>query len=57
MQDAPIATLVNSLAMALPFDHAEQQALLEAPDLDARRDTLVTLLEIDGAEGGGPVPQ
>ena len=49
---APIAQLVDSLAMALPFDHAELQALLEAPDLDARRQTLITLLEIDGAEGG-----
>ena len=49
---APIAQLVDSLAMALPFDHPELQALLEAPDLDARRQTLITLLEIDGAEGG-----
>lgn len=52
LHDAPIAQLVDSLAMALPFDHAELQALLEASDLDARRDTLITLLEIDGAEGG-----
>jgi Lon protease-like protein len=49
---APIAHLVDSLAMALPFGHAELQALLEAPDLDARRQTLITLLQIDGAEGG-----
>jgi len=49
---APIAHLVDSLCMALPFDHAELQALLEAPDLDARRQTLIALLEIDGAEGG-----
>jgi Lon protease-like protein len=49
---APIAHLVDSLSMALPFDHAELQALLEAGDLDARRATLITLLEIDGAEGG-----
>jgi Lon protease-like protein len=48
---APIAHLVDSLAMALPFDHAEQQALLEAEDLDARRETLIALLEIDGAPG------
>ena len=52
LYDAPIAQLVDSLAMALPFDHAELQALLEAPDLDARRQTLITLLEIDGADGG-----
>ena len=49
---APIAQLVDSLAMALPFDHPELQALLEAGDIDARRQTLITLLEIDGAEGG-----
>lgn len=49
---APIAQLVDSLAMALPFGPAELQALLEASDLDARRQTLITLLEIDGAEGG-----
>lgn len=52
LEGAPTAQLVDSLAMALPFDHAEQQALLEAPDLDARRRTLITLLEIDGAGGG-----
>jgi Lon protease-like protein len=56
LSDAPIAQLVNSLAMALPFDHAEQQALLEAKDLDARRQTLIALLEIDGAEGGEDQP-
>jgi Lon protease-like protein len=52
LHEAPIAQLVDSLAMALPFDHPELQALLEAPDIDARRLTLITLLEIDGAEGG-----
>ena len=59
VRDAPIASLVNSLAMALPFDHAELQAILEAEDLDARRQTVITLLEIDGANGGerGPARQ
>jgi len=52
LHDSPTAQLVDSLAMALPFDHPEQQALLEAPDLDARRKTLITLLEIDGTGGG-----
>ena len=56
LYDAPIAHLVDSLAMALPFDHAEQQALLEAEDLDARRAVLVALLEIDGAPGGDDRP-
>jgi Lon protease-like protein len=57
---APIAQVVNSLAMALPFDPAELRALLEAEDLEARRQTLITLLEIDGAGGGedgGPARQ
>jgi Lon protease-like protein len=44
---APVEALINSLAMALPFDPAEKQALLEAPGLDERRDTLVALMEID----------
>ena len=44
---APAEALVNSLAMALPFDPAEKQALLEAPKLHERRETLVALMEID----------
>jgi len=48
---APLAALVNSLAMGLPFDPQEKQALLQAPDLAARFDTLTVLLEIDAAEG------
>lgn len=48
---APGPALVNSLSMALPFDPAEKQALLEAPDQDIRRATLVTLLTIDAALG------
>jgi Lon protease-like protein len=51
VEAAPVEPLVNSLAMALPFDGAEQQALLEAPSLAERRQTLITLLEIDGAVG------
>ena len=55
---APGPALVNSLAMALPFEPAEKQALLEAPDLDARRATLEALLAIDAAldddEGDAP---
>ena len=44
---APVEALINSLARALPFDTAEKQALLEAPGLGERRDTLVALMEID----------
>jgi Lon protease-like protein len=50
---APEPALINSLSMALPFASVEKQALLEAPDLDARRGVLTALLEIDGAYGAG----
>jgi hypothetical protein len=46
---APGPALVTSLCMALPFEPAEKQALLEAPGLEERRATLETLLEIDAA--------
>ena len=48
---APEPALINSLSMALPFAPVEKQALLEAPDLDGRRDVLTALLQIDGAYG------
>jgi Lon protease-like protein len=44
---APSDALINSLAMALPFEPVEKQALLEAQTLADRRETLVALLEID----------
>ena len=37
--------LINSLSMLLPFSPEDKQALLEAPSLITRRETLVTLLE------------
>ena len=49
---APAEALVNSLAMALPFDPAEKQALLEAPQLIERREALVALMEIDALAAG-----
>jgi Lon protease-like protein len=49
---APEEALINSLSMALPFEPAEKQALLEAPDLGERREALTALLEIDAAEPG-----
>ncbi len=39
-------TLVNALAMMAPFGPAEKQALLEAPDLRARAETLVAITEM-----------
>lgn len=49
---APLEPLVNSLAMGLPFDPPEKQALLEAPDLTGRFEALTALLEIDCMEDG-----
>ncbi len=49
-------TVVNALCMICPFTEQEKQALLEAEDLEARRETLNTLLMIDAAgddNGGG----
>jgi Lon protease-like protein len=39
-------TLINTLAMMAPFAPAEKQALLEAPDLRARAETLVAITEM-----------
>lgn len=47
-------TIVNALAMMCPFSAGEKQALLEAEDLRARRETLAALLQIDAA---GDEPQ
>lgn len=50
-------TLVNALSMMAPYGAAEKQALLEAPDLKTRAETLVALTEIalarDDGTGGG----
>lgn len=48
-KSAPAEALVNSLAMALPFETSEKQALLEAVTLADRRSTLIALMEIDTA--------
>ncbi|WP_457645837.1 LON peptidase substrate-binding domain-containing protein [Profundibacter sp.] len=47
--------LINSLSMLAPFSPEDKQALLEAPTLADRRDTLVTLMEfvLRRVEGGG----
>jgi Lon protease-like protein len=48
-KEAPMEALVNSLSMALPFEQAEKQALLEAVSLEAREAALIALLRIDAA--------
>lgn len=45
LKDADDELLVNSLSMLMDFDPEDKQALLEAPCLRTRRETLVTLIE------------
>lgn len=45
LQDADDELLINSLSMLLEFEPEDKQALLEAPCLVTRRETLVTLIE------------
>lgn len=45
LQEADDELLVNSLSMLLEFEAEDKQALLEAPCLVTRRETLVTLIE------------
>ena len=45
MKDADEELLINSLAMLCPYTAEEKQALLEAPSLQTRRETLTTLME------------
>ncbi|MND97306.1 Lon protease 2 [compost metagenome] len=57
---APQEALINSLAMALPFEPPEKQALLEADTLDARAEALTALLRIEAAandDDDGPAMQ
>jgi Lon protease-like protein len=57
---APQEALINSLAMALPFEPPEKQALLEADTLDARAQALTALLRIEAAandDDDGPAMQ
>jgi Lon protease-like protein len=46
VESAPNEALVNALAMMSPFDPAEKQAMLEAPDLKTRAEILVAVTEI-----------
>jgi len=45
LKEAEPELLINSLSMLCPFDPEDKQALLEAPTLVTRRETLVTLIE------------
>ncbi len=50
IENAPNEALVNALAMMSPYDTAEKQALLEAPDLKTRAEILVAVTEIELAK-------
>ena len=45
LKEAEPELLVNSLSMLCPFSPEDKQALLEAPSLVTRRETLMTLIE------------
>ena len=53
LKDADDELLINSLSMLLEFGAEDKQALLEAPSLSTRRETLVTLLEFALRSGDG----
>jgi len=55
VERASNATLVNSMAMMSPYGPAEKQALLEAPDLKTRAETLIAITEIVLARSYGDV--
>ncbi|MBL4646417.1 MAG: LON peptidase substrate-binding domain-containing protein, partial [Rhizobiales bacterium] len=53
---ASTEALVNALSMMSPYGPAEKQALLEAPDLKTRAETLIAITEMELArsdDGGG----
>ncbi len=52
LSEAGDELLINALSMLCPFEAEDKQALLEAPDLTTRRETLVTLIEFALAGGG-----
>jgi len=53
LKEAEEELLINSLSMLRPFDLEDRQALLEAPSLSTRRETLVTLIEFALRGSGG----
>lgn len=58
LEDAEDELLINSLSMLCPFEPEDKQALLEAPSLETRRETLVTLIQFSlrgGMAGEDPL--
>ncbi|HTV36721.1 MAG TPA: LON peptidase substrate-binding domain-containing protein [Xanthobacteraceae bacterium] len=54
IENAPNEALVNALAMMSPYDTAEKQALLEAPDLKTRAEILIAVTQIELAKSKTP---
>jgi uncharacterized protein len=50
VETAPSEALVNALAMMSPYDPAEKQAMLEAPDLKTRAEILIAVTMMDLAK-------
>ena len=57
LRDAEDELLINALSMLCPFAPEERQALLEAPSLATRRETLVTLMEFVLRDPTGGTPE
>lgn len=53
LKEAEPELLINSLSMLCPFSPEDRQALLEAPSLTTRRETMVTLIEFALRGGSG----
>ncbi len=54
VDQAGAEALVNTLAMTCPFDPAEKQALLEAPTIAARAETMIALIRMAVAANAVP---
>ncbi len=52
LKDAEEEMMINALSMLCPLTPEDKQALLEAPSLTTRRETLVTLMEFALHSGG-----
>jgi uncharacterized protein len=57
LKEADSEMLINALSMLCPFAFEDKQALLEAPSLTTRRETLVTLMEFSLRGGEGDMLQ
>jgi Lon protease-like protein len=56
VEKASTEALINTLSMMSPYGAAEKQALLEAPDLKTRAETLIAITEITLARAANDTP-